>query len=39
MKFEFLETEKDKDRHYCLKVKVHQIREVPRIINYLQKQI
>ena len=35
-KFEFLETEKDNDRHYCLKVQVHQIREVPRIINYLK---
>ena len=34
-KFKFLETGKEDNRHYCLKVHTGQIRDVSRIINYL----
>ena len=35
-KFKFLETGKEDNRHYCLKVRTGQIRDVPRIINYFK---
>ena len=35
-KFKFLETGKDDNRHYCLKVQTGHIRDVSRIINYLK---
>lgn len=35
-KFRYLETEKEQNKHYCLKIHTGQIRDIPRVINYLK---
>jgi len=35
-KFKFLEIEKDNGRHYCLKIQIGQIRDIPRVVNYFK---